>query len=477
MDSTLPPETPVSTNPQVSLIVPILAILVVILTLVSGVLLVTNSQNKVTEGQLTDASQQTNSFIQGHFDINGTLPQGASIDLVATKSDGTSVTFATDINPQDTDSWNFNEAKSREAYTIQAIVRQNGKELLRSGNIAVTAPADDEVLRLNVESISSQPAVITTDIVVNGFIPQGATVNLQARELGDQKFILVTTGLSGLARQSISYASAISGTTYEVQAILYAADGKTLIGTSHVLPVTAPAAHELLTINSSAQAQAAPQPASAPTSAPVPVAGAVISGKIDFNGIAPPNSRIVILQKVYNTQNYQVAIDNIQPQDGQTWTWKNPAPSTWYDMVAVLKQKQSDGSDKDLSTSSMASVAAPATGVTFTLNSSFGLNAPTGIINTDCGTKAGNNWPATMTFSPQSGAGSYWYQVGTSSGGTDTTSTAVNVTGTNPLVAQVGLQNGVKYYVQYAYAIESNIGAGSKQFSPFSQPHQIQCGN
>jgi hypothetical protein len=125
----------------------------------------------------------------------------------------------------------------------------------------------------------------------------------------------------------------------------------------------------------------------------------------------------------------------------------------------------------------MASVAAPATGVTFTLNSSFGLNAPNGTVNTDCGTKSGNTWPATMTFSPQSGAGSYWYQVGTTSGGADTTSTAVNANGTNPLVAQVGLQNGVKYYLQYAYAIESNVGAGSKQFSPFSQPHQIQCGN
>jgi hypothetical protein len=477
MDSPLPPQSPVHSDSQVSVVVPILAIMVVILTLVSGVLLVTNSQNQRTQSQVTESSEQTNSYVQGHFDINGTLPQGASVDLIATKADGTSVTFATDINPQDTDSWNFAEAKAREAYTIQAVVRQNGKELLRSGNITVTAPADDEVLRLNVESISSQPAVITTDVVVNGFIPQGATLTLQARTLGASQFSVVAAGLVGLTRQSVSYASAVSGKTYEIQAILFAADGKTLIGTSHVLPVTAPASHELLTINSSAQAQAAPQTQAIPASTPAPVANAVISGKIDFNGIAPPNSRIVILQKVYNTQNYQVAIDNIQAQDGQTWTWKNPAPSTWYDLVAVLKQKQSDGSDKDLSTSSMASVAAPATGVTFTLNSSFGLNAPNGTVNTDCGTKSGNTWPATMTFSPQSGAGSYWYQVGTTSGGADTTSTAVNANGTNPLVAQVGLQNGVKYYLQYAYAIESNVGAGSKQFSPFSQPHQIQCGN
>ncbi len=457
-----------------------LSILIILLLGISVALVIQLRNTTSTSGNNGYVPETVNSYIQGTFNINGTVPDGATVDLVATQlSDGTKTTFESEVAPIDTGSWHFAAAKAREAYSIQAVVQQNGKEITRSAPLTVTAPADDEVLSFNLESTSTQRAVITGDIVVNGFIPQGATISVQGRIQGDQNYTTVSGGLTGLARQAMTYATAVSGTTYEVRGQLLAADGSTVLGTSSTLVVTAPASHEELIINSTAQtpAQAATTVTPNSSAAPAPVPSAVISGTIDFNGIAPPNSRIVIFQKVYNTQNYQVAIDNIAPVDGQTWTWKNPAHSTWYDMIAVLKQKQSDGTDKDISSSSMASVAAPAAGVKFTLNSSFGLNAPTGHINTDCGTKSGNTWPATLTFDPQSGAGSYWYQVGTTSGGTDTTSTAVNANGSSPLVAQVGLQNGIKYYVQYAYGILSNLGAGNRQFSPFSQVHQIQCGN
>lgn len=479
MDTSLPQSVPPAAPRNSVLGYVVLSLLVILLLGISVVLFAQLRAATTTPAPNGFVPETVNSYIQGTLDINGTVPAGATVDLIATQlSDNTKTTFEAGMSLQDTASWYFATAKAREAYTIQAVVQQGGKEIARSSPLTVTAPADDEVLTLNLEGTSTQRASITGDVVVNGFIPQGATITVQGRVQGDPNFAPVASGLTGLARQAMTYANALSGTTYEVRGQLLATDG-TVLGTSGVLVVTAPASHEVLTINSSAQApvQASTPTAPSVTPVPAPVPSAVISGTIDFNGIAPPNSRIVIFQKVYNTPNYQVAIDNLPPLDGQTWVWKNPASSTWYDMIAVLKQKQSDGTDKDISTSSMASVAAPAANVKFTLNTSFGLNAPTGHINTDCGSKSGNTWPATLTFDPQSGAGSYWYQVGTTSGGTDTTTTAVNANGNNPLVAQVGLQNGVKYYVQYAYGILSNLGAGNRQFSPFSTPHQIQCGN
>ncbi|MEP7167268.1 MAG: hypothetical protein ABI758_04785 [Candidatus Woesebacteria bacterium] len=432
--------------------------------------------------------KKSTAAIRGAFDINGIIPEGASVDVVATRADGsgTPVRFASGNAPLDSDVWQYSGAQGGQSYTIQATLLVNGQEVTKSNPITVTAPANNETLTLNVESATKNTkATITGDIVINGYIPSGATVTIQGRTLGSQKYTSVATGLSATARQVMSYATAISGTTYEVQGLLY--NGSTQIGSSDTVVVTAPAAHEVLTINSTAVAPATPtpQPTKSPTSqvsvtpAPttMPTKPAVISGSIDFNGIAPPNSRIVILQKVHTSQNYQGALDNINPADGTTWTWTNPTASTWYDMVAVLKQRQSDGTDKDLSTSANVAVAAPATKIIFTLNSSFGLNAPNGQINTNCGNKSGNTWNATLTFDPMINAGSYWYQVGSSNGGTDTASATTNADGVKPLTIQIGLQNGTTYYVRYAYGIMQNLGAGSRQFSPFSSEHQIKCGS
>ncbi len=433
---------------------------------------------------LSAFDQSINSQISGVLDINGGVPTGATVSLIAQDlKGGNPVTFTSGLTPLDNDSWSYTHATPSNSYSIKAQLIQNGKVISESSPITVTAPADDETLTLNITSDQSndETAVISGNIIVNGYIPPNSTITINGRVLGDQNFTQVATNLPGRARQFMSYTSAIAGKEYEVTGTLIGSDGSVL-GTSAVLAVAAPALNEKLTINSSAQAPVTPtpptsQPSSTATPAPTPNPNSAISGSINFNGLAPANSRIVILQKAYNTSNYQVAVDNITPIDNMTWTWTNSQASTWYDLVAVLKQKQSNGTDKDLATSSMTSVAAPASNVIFTINSGITLGPPPGPINISCGNLSGSNWFATVTFGGVNGAGTYWYQIGTTNGGSQTLNSTQNASGNSPTTVQIQLNNGTQYYARYAYSNLPNQGTGGSQFSPFTATTPLQCNN
>jgi hypothetical protein len=438
----------------------------------------------VRKPNLSAFDQSINSQISGVLDINGVVPSGATVSLIAQDLKGGSpVTFTSGLIPLDNDSWSYTHATPSNSYSIKAQLIHNGKIIAQSSPITVTAPADEETLTLDVTSDqpSEANAVISGDIIVNGYIPANSTITINGRVLGAQTFTQVANNLPGRARQFMSYTSAIAGKEYEVTGTLIGSDGSVL-GTSALLAVAAPALNETLTINSSAQAPVTPTPTplppsttSTPTPTPTPNPNSVISGSINFNGIAPANSRIVILQKPYNSSNYQVAVDNITPIDNMTWRWTNPRASTWYDLIAVLKQKQSDGTDKDLASSSMASIAAPASNVTFTLNSGITLSPPPGPINISCGNLSGSNWYATVTFGGVSGAGTYWYQIGTSNGGSQTLNSTQNANGNSPASVQIQLNNGTQYYARYAYSNLPNQGTGGSQFSPFTGTTSLQC--
>ena len=437
--------------------------------------------------------------ISGTFGINGVIPSGATLTVTAktANSSNPEQVFAAGLPAADGEAWSFDSATPGNAYEIQANLMQNGQMITQSSPITVSAPADQETLVLNIESHNTTPkanAIISGNIIVNGYIPDGATITVQGRQLGKTTFTTIASALPGQPRQFLSYTTALAGVTYEVEADLIAADGTTNLGTSSTILVTAPALNESLTINSSAQAPvtatptptvtpspivvtATSQPTITPTPSPIPTPTPVtISGSINFNGVTPPNSRIVILQKVYNSQNYQVAVDNISVVDGETWTWTGPQQSTWYDQIAILKQRQSNGTDQDLSTSAMTSVAAPASSVVFTLNSSFSLSAPPGPITVTCGSLSGSNWNASIALGSVGGAQSYWIQIGTSNGGTELMNTTQNATNNNgnPTIS-ASFNNGTTYYARYAYANVANAGTGNSQYSPFTGTTQLRC--
>ncbi len=426
----------------------------------------------------SEAQESASATINGTFDINGVVPAGGSITLIRHPYNLTEqpTIIASNLPVIDKSPWSFTTATIGASYELQAQVVVNGTVVASSSPIDVTAPADEEVLTLNIESTQqAAPAAISGTIEIDGYIPVGSTITVQGRKLGAQQFSPVAQNLPGQPRQFLTYTTATSGTTYEVQGTLFDQNGKT-IGTSNLLTVTAPALNEQLVINSSAQAPL-PTPTHTPIVQPSPTAppqAIAISGSINFNGAAPANSRIVIFQKQQNISNYQVAVDNIVPTDGATWSWNSPTNATWYTLIAILKQRQNDGTDKDISSSSPVTIAAPAASILMTINSGFSLSAPGGQISVSCQSYNGgpnqNIWSVAVNFPPVDRAGSYWFQVGTSNGASDTVNTANQ---TNTVYAT--FKNSTTYYARYAYATVPVAPLGSSQYSGFSSTTALQC--
>jgi hypothetical protein len=443
-----------------------------------------NSPANTPINSQSQANQPT--MISGTFNINGVVPNGATMTITTKEfgSDQPRIVAGSNLPALDEESWSLANMMSGKSYEIVAEIKVNNTIVDASAPLTVTAPASNVVLTINLPLENpNESAVISGTVRVNGYIPNGSTVAVLGRKLGASQFQQIVQNLPGEARQFMSYTSAIGGQTYEIYGILYDS-AQQQIGSSEVLIVAAPAINETLTINSQAVAPT-PIPTtppatisptsipSTPSPTPTPIS---ISGKIIFNGIAPVDSRIVILQQVLNTQNYQVAVDNISPIDGTTWTWTGAQAGTWYDTIAILKQKQNNGTDKDIAGSQNISVAAPASGINHTINSSVSLSSPSGPITVTCNALSGNSWSTTVSLGAVTGAKTYWYQVGTTNGGTEMASTVTNATsGQSAQPVSITLNRGTSYYVRYAYATVSNVPAGSTQFSPFSSTTQIQC--
>lgn len=419
--------------------------------------------------------------ISGKFDVNGVIPDNATITLTQKEvgSGVASQVFASGVPIGDGDSWSFNNAERGKSYEIKAEVVVNGKVVATSDNLSVSAPAGEEALRLNLTSeTNNSNAVISGNIEVNGYIPQGSTITVKGKKIGANSYTTIASGLTGQARQTMSYSQATSGTIYQVQGVLLNSGG-TEIGISDILSVAAPADDEKLVINSTATAPASPSTSSGSGNQ---AGSAVISGSINFNGAAPANSRIVIFAQAAGASSNQVIVNNVSPINGTTWSWTGANASTWYTLVAVLKQAQSNGTDQDIADSQTIQIAAPATNVIFNINSGMSLAAPGGNITVSCTTFNNgpnqNNWTATVNYTTVSGAQSYWLQIGTTSGANNTANTTQNAqSNVNTQGISAILNNNTTYYAQYAYANVPNVPINGSQYSGFSPSIPIQCGN
>ncbi|HMS22196.1 MAG TPA: hypothetical protein PKA38_00350 [Candidatus Levybacteria bacterium] len=460
---------------RIKIFVILLVGIIVLLLGTVGILLYQAKSQQNTKTETKTAS------ISGKFNINGIIPEGASITLTQKqigKTGATQKIFASNLPVADQSLWSFNTAQENEEYEIQAQVVVGQNIVASSDVLFVTAPADDETLTVNIESEKHTPnAVISGNIIINGYIPNGATITIKGRKLGAQQFTTVTQNLPAASRQFMNYTTALSGTTYEVEGILLTSTG-TVIGTSNIITLTAPAGNEELIINSSSQPPLTPTPTpstqtTVATPTPIPQ-GAAISGGINLNGAVPANSRIVIFQQTQNNPSYQVAVNNVSPMDGATWSWGSAQNGTWYTLIAVLKQHNADGTDTDIATSSPITVAAPASNVIFTLNSTVSLSSPGGPISVSCQTYNGgpnqNTWNVAITFQSIPGAQSYWYQVGSTSGSNNLVNTANQ---SNTITAT--FSNNTTYYARYAYTNVPSTPLGSPQWSGFSSSTPLQC--
>ena len=452
---------------------PLLIGIIVALLLVLGFFFYRTVNNDTTQDNNT-------SSITGTFNINGPVPNGATVLLsqkeAMTKQDFQQ--FASGVSAADSGQWTFPDAVSGKSYEITAALIADGKTITTADPIFISAPANDEVITFNVPSEEGEAnAVISGTVQLNGYIPEGATVTLEGKRTDEEEYTTVVENMPAKLEQLITYSTAIAGVTYDVRGTLYDSVGL-VIGQSNIIQVTAPAKNESLRINSSAQPPATPVPTTTPeTPSPTPKPVS-LSGSINFNGAAQQNTRIVVFQRVSGSgNNYQVAQDNISPQNGVTWQWNGATTGVIYDVLAVLKQRQTNGTDKDISTSNTITAAAPAGNEVFTLNSGYSLPQNNGNISSSCGNynPGSNNWSASVTFGAIPNAQSYWIQIGTSNGGDELTNFTTNANNQTAMVFNYTLQNNTTYYARYAYAYAPNLQAYSSEFSPFSSTTSIRC--
>jgi hypothetical protein len=426
--------------------------------------------------------QQT--AIQGIIDLNGVVPSGSTVTLSARPVGATEPfqPFLTGLAAADMATWRYTQAAPNQSYEIQASVIHDGAIISQSAPITMTAPATKETITLNVESTSQvatpsaqlSTALISGTIQIEGYVPSGATVTLQGRQKGTP-FTTIIDSVPAQNGQLVSFAAAQAGTLYEIQGTLFDSTHAP-IGISQLLTVAAPAKNEVLTINSTAQA---PAVTTAPQTSPQPtfIQNAEISGSIILNGAAPTNTRITIFERLNGTSSYQVAMDNISAIDQTRWKWDGGTVGKIYDFVAVLKQHQTDGTDKDLSSSNTVTVAAPATSQSFVINSGFILPAPNGSISISCSdyNETNDTWTAHISVASVTGAQSYWYQIGTTNGGIELAAFTQNAMSGSTQTFTKTFEDGTTYYARYAYAQVPNLLGYSTAFSPFSPTTQLQC--
>lgn len=402
------------------------------------------------------------SQISGTLDLNGPIPSGSQL-LITQKEINNDKNESSQIVISPVDKQNFIiESQPGKSYQIDAQLVQSTGETTISEPSYVTAPAKTESLRINFTdtniSESTKTAAISGDVQINGYIPDGAYVNIEGKKNDTNYFVIVVEKIKASLNIPMEYVQAISNQEYSIRGKMYDKNGN-LIGQSNTIEVAAPAQNEKLIINSTAKA---------------PSVDTVINGIITLNGNTPPNSSIVIYWRKSGTGEYTVALDGISAIDGAKWSIKNATQGVTYEMFAVLKQKESN-QDKDIAGSGSQLVSAPANNIFLKINSGFQLPGAVGSISLTCKNhdSASNKWDATISYQSILGAQAYWFEIGTTSTWNDVLNQKALAIGASYQTAYANILDSVIYYTRYA---SNNTGSfEDTSFSPFSGVSNIKC--
>lgn len=463
----------------------LIGLIVALILLLGGGFFYFNSQRNGQGLDIPSSNSPKTAVISGSIGFNGTVPSGATISIGQRvhKSGGQFNMVVQNLSAKDGITWSWNGAKENESYDIQAFLIENGKQVESSEILTVTAPAADEVLHLNSDAGPAptpnpqtnkiQPATISGTFDLNGYYTVNTTITILYKVQGQSgDYQVAASGIAAKDGGSWSWGGALADTTYDMKARFISSTGAN-IGESPKVIVTAPATGEVFSINSTAKPPAPAQPQPTPA-----VSGGTVSGSINFNGAVPANSSIVILAQTGGSGQYQVVVNGIQPANGSTWSWNGAQAGQNYNLVAVLKQQNANNTQTDVATSQTMNVTAPANNQVFTINSGVSLPAPqAGNINSICNSKnqSNNTWSATVNFPSVASAQSYWFQIGTTSGGNNLLNTNQNSQNNPSQAVNVTVNDSVVYYAQYAYSNTANASWNSNSYSGFSGSYQFKC--
>ena len=409
--------------------------------------------------------------LSGNIDINGYLPQDAIIEIQERlMGDSAFNIVQTVATPIDGASWSWTTAENGTTYELKAVAKSGGKEIAQSMILAVTAPADSETLRIVSTAVAtpnepsdtnkqSVNASISGKVDLNGYIPPGATVTVNAKKQGEANFSTIVSGLHASDGVSWSWNAAESGATYELQAVLLT--GSTNIGTSPSLTTATPAQNETLVINSKAVAPAVQQS---------------ISGSFNVNGPVPNGASIMLSVRKSGTPQFNPVQSGMPVIDGSSWNIPNLQTGISYDILAYLQVNSSSYTQSQLLV-----VTAPAHNEVLTLNIAGRPNAPpSSSITFNCPGKNNNQWQVNILYNQNNvnqNAKAFILQLGTNSGGSDIFSIQTSPNNPNDrqtYTSNFSLNEGQTYFAQYAFTTCQTC-TDQNFYSQFTSPIQVRC--
>lgn len=403
--------------------------------------------------------------IDGTIDLNGFVPPDATISIGARKLGEKQYNIVvSQIPAKDKAEWSWENAQSGMTYELQAYVMQNGSVLDKSAVTQIVSPSDNATLSILADEKPAEPkkAAITGVFNVNGYVPSGSTITIQAKKTGESSYQTVQSNLPATDGSSWTWPDAQEGNTYTLQALLVQ-DGQTLTQGS-TIQTAPPADSETLTINSKATPPAPEVPA-----APAKVS---LSGTINFNGNIPNGATVSIGVRRAGGSKFDEVSRGLSAGNGMSWSWSGATVGNSYDVQAYLW-----ANGQPFSQSQVLTVAAPAAGEVLTIQAPS-IATPGNSINAVCSSQQqGSMRQATVNYNTKASiqnAQQYLVTIGTSSNANNTMNTIT--TPNNPGAPQnlsTGfiLNSGTTYYVQYAYTSSQN----SNNWSAFSPSVTLTC--
>lgn len=441
-----------------------LVVVSILFTIVLGFLYISKdvirSDRKASNGLIAAGSVS----ISGMLDINGQIPEGATISILA-RRDGESdyKVVVKSATVTDGGAWEWVGASRNEPYNIQAVMNSGGQTVSKSNTITVVAPADSEVLKFNIQSSAATqtPTTISGTVGLNGYIPPNASLSISAGQAG-AALATVVSGLPAVDNVSWSWGNALSGVTYSLQANIVV--NGSVVASSTLYTTAAPATNEVININSTL---------TPPAPTPVP-----ISGSININGYVPSGSTVNIAARQTGTASFTTFASNISPTDGTAWTYPSGLSGTSYDLQASL---MSNGTT--LSQSQILTVPAPASNELLTINAQAQPAAPpaNSMTNTCVGVNPSTNlWQVQISYNTNNAVPNvqqYLLTIGNNQGGSQflsNTSTPLNPSSPNQTQTYTTgflFTSGQTYYAQWAYS----TCATCNTFSQNSSSLQFYC--
>src|SRR3989338_6203942 len=203
----IPPRKSFFTRP---LIIGVAVFVVLLLGLLVAGMFLTKSEKKAELAKQTPQANVNLSTISGTLGINGVPPIGATVNVMAAETgQSTFTTVVTGLPPAEGAKWSWPTSTPGTLYQVKAQIVSSGQVVGESDPVFIASPATEEILNINVNPPAATPTVpqatttpapqvlssISGTFNVNGYVASGATITINARQVGSQRFSPIQTGL------------------------------------------------------------------------------------------------------------------------------------------------------------------------------------------------------------------------------------------------------------------------------------------